>query len=79
MGRNVLDTRSINYNNKKNAYIFAHCTKTQINSTKKGGVTVFLVNMENEAINVTAKLLGINLKDLEVQSYVLTSLDDNIS
>lgn len=78
MGRNVLEMRSSNIMNyDSQTYMYAHCAKRQ--NSHKGAVAIFMVNMQENPVNGSVRFIGSPVKNVEVQSYILTSPDENTS
>lgn len=73
MGRTVLEIRENSMGLNPQVSLFAHCTRHQNNFIRSGAMTVLMVN--NGTLNHTIYLRfgTIMIKNAEVQSYVLTS------
>lgn len=76
MGRNVLEIKpTVNIN--KDISVYAHCTKKQSSFSKSGAMTIFIVNNGTSEHTASIKMPLSNKKSIEVQSYIITSPNEN--
>ncbi|CAH0554437.1 unnamed protein product [Brassicogethes aeneus] len=75
MGRVVLDIKKpFSFTN---AHVYAHCTKKQNQFVRRGAMTVMIVNNQSEAYTAFVRLGNPYLKNIEIQTYLLTSPNEN--
>ncbi|XP_071050785.1 putative leucine-rich repeat-containing protein DDB_G0290503 [Onthophagus taurus] len=83
MGRNVLEIKpSTGFERLEKwdqIFISAHCTKNQNSFSRRGAITISIINNKTEEhlISLKLPLNVVNLKHIEVQSYILTSDNEN--
>lgn len=76
MGSLVLDVKS--GRNNDGTSVFAHCTKKQNSFVRRGAMTILIVNNGTEEFKALFRQSPTNGKTTEVQSYLLTSGDDEM-
>lgn len=79
MGRHVLEMKASNLHHESATHMFAHCAKDQTSYNRQGAITIFMVNMQEHPVNGSVRLIGSPMKNLAIESYVLTSPDENTS
>lgn len=76
MGRKVLDVK---FSQEKNAHLhaYSHCTRKQNDFSKVGAITIMAVNNDTTSHTLALRIGTGNIKKIMVQSYILTTVDEN--
>ena len=77
MGQTVLDVKP-SFLTEVSTFVYAHCARNQNSFSRRGAITLMIVNNSSKEETVCVKLWSsMHVRSVEVQSYVLTAQDVN--